>query len=436
MHLKSLVLAGLVAALALPGAAGEAGDLTREALYAGDLDGGLERLAPLAAADDPEAAFGIGFIHFTKGIEGFANALYRHGLAAPETGPMGPAVAMPIPPNPNPEPLDYAGVRAILEQFVGAMDAARTSLEQGGAAGDYVVLLDPLQVRIDVNGDGRADANESIARVFEQAFGMPSPEVPVRPTTQPTAPSRSRGQGGPLPAPADRAGAPDTTIGFDRADSLWLAGYSQVLASQADFFLAHDFSALVNATFHRLFPRAGLPMQDYATGGMLMLDPQTDTAIADAFAAVHSLNWPVVEPNRLRGVLERGKAILDLSRRNWEAILAETDDQRELVPSPNQTPIVPEGAVTDEVVAAWHATLDAAEKVLDGELLLPHWRFRQGFDLKAYFETATRTDIVMLLTGYDALPYLKDGPIADAASFAEANRVFGDQLLGYIFWFN
>src|SRR5690606_29627780 len=130
------------------------------------------------------------------------------------------AMAMPIPPNPSPEPLDYAGVRAILEQFVEAMDVARTSLEQGGAAGDYVVLLDPLQVRIDVNGDGRADANESIARVFEQAFGMPSPDVPVRPTTQPTAPSRSRGQGGPLPAPVDRAEAPDTTIGFDRADSL------------------------------------------------------------------------------------------------------------------------------------------------------------------------------------------------------------------------
>ena len=117
MHLKSLVLAGLVAALALPGAAGEAGDLTREALYAGDLDGGLERLAPLAAADDPEAAFGIGFIHFTSGHEGFANALYRHGLAAPETGPMGPAVACDSA-QPQSEPLDYAGVRAILEQFV------------------------------------------------------------------------------------------------------------------------------------------------------------------------------------------------------------------------------------------------------------------------------------------------------------------------------
>jgi hypothetical protein len=97
---------------------------------------------------------------------------------------------------------------------------------------------------------------------------------------------------------------------------------------------------------------------------------------------------------------------------------------------------VPDGVVTDEVVAAWRETLDVAEQILNGELLVPHWRFRQGFDLRAYFETATRTDIVMLLTGYDALPFLKDGPVASAESFAAANRVFGNEFLGYVFWFN
>ena len=69
-------------------------------------------------------------------------------------------------------------------------------------------------------------------------------------------------------------------------------------------------------------------------------------------------------------------------------------------------------------------------------LLLPHWRFVQGFDLKAYFETATRTDFVMIVTGLGAVPFLKDGPVADAESFAEANKVFGEQWLGYAFWFN
>ena len=42
----------------------------------------------------------------------------------------------------------------------------------------------------------------------------------------------------------------------------------------------------------------------------------------------------------------------------------------------------------------------------------------------------------MLFAGQDALPYLKDGPIADAESFAAANRVFGDNWPGFALWFN
>ncbi|HHY51505.1 MAG TPA: hypothetical protein GYA10_17365, partial [Alphaproteobacteria bacterium] len=240
----------------------------------------------------------------------------------------------------------------------------------------------------------------------------------------------------PSAQPADPAAVGASTIGLDRADAIWLAGYSQVFAAQADFFLAHDFEDFVNASFHRLFPQAKLPMQDYAEGGQLMLDPATDTAIADAVAAIHTINWPVVEPERLARVLERFRKVTQLSRANWDAILAETDDNRELVPSPSQTSIVPGGAVTDATVAAWRETLDVADRILAGELLVPHWRFRQGFDLAAFFKNAKRFDLVMLLTGYDALPFLRDGPIADAQSFAAANRVFGNDLLGYVFWFN
>jgi hypothetical protein len=209
-----------------------------------------------------------------------------------------------------------------------------------------------------------------------------------------------------------------------------------VFAAHGDFFLAHDFADLVNSAFQRLFPRAGLPMQDYVSGGTLMMDPMSDAAMSDVIAAIHSLNMKVIEPERLAHVLVRLKSITTFSRQNWAAILAETDDNRELVPSPSQTAIVPEGVVTQEIVDAWMETLDTADRILSGQLLVPHWRFKQGFDLKSYFEHATRTDLVMLLTGYDALPFLKDGPVADAASFAAAIRVFGDNLLGYAFWFN
>jgi hypothetical protein len=406
--------------------AGEAGDITRDALYAGDLAGGLTRLGPLAEAGDSEAAFGSGFLTFVSAVEGLAQGLYRHGIVAPETGAFGPRLTLPLPPNPTPEPLDYAKVRAILERLVTDLDRATAQLLAGGESGDYVMLIDPLKVRIDVNGDGAAEETETIGNVFEAAFGLSRPSA-MRPTEPPGPPGTP-----PAPVTLDR----DSSIGFDRADAIWLAGYSQVFAAQADFLLAHDFEAMVDATFHRFFPRAGLPMQEYAAGGMLLMEPETDGAFADAIAFVHLLNWRVEHPTILARVLERFSQVTSLSRRNWEAILAETDDSRELVPSPRQTSIVPDGKVTEEMVAAWLETLDVADKVLAGELLVPHWRFSQGFDLHAYFTTADHTDLVMLLTGYDAIPYLRDGPIATAESFAAANRVFGDDFLGYAFWFN
>jgi len=433
--LKRLLAVALVAMAApLPVLAGPAADLLREGLYSGELDAAGTALKPLADAGDQEARFGLGLITFVTGIENVSQALYRHGATAPDGGPMaagmlGAPIAAP-PANPNPTPLDYALFRTELDGFVRTLDSAATMLQTAGESGDYLVPVDILKLRIDLNDDGKADDTETVGTVIAAIFGISPAELTGAPP-----PSSGRTQSGAThtePAPA----APNTEIGFDRADAIWLAGYSNVLAAQADFLLAHDFSEMFNATFHRLFPKAGLPMQDFWRGGMLALDPESDSAIADAIALIHTLNWPVVEHERMLRVLARASTVTTLSRQNWDAILAETDDNHELVPSPRQTAIVPDAAVTDEMVAAWRATLDTVDRIIAGELLIPHWRFKQGFDLKAYFETAERTDFVMILSGFGALPFLKDGPIADASTFAEANRVFGDNLLGYAFWFN
>ncbi len=414
------LVAGLALLLASPASAGEAGDVARQHLYAGTLAEGVQQLAPLDAGGDQEARFGIGLIRFVQGIEHFSQGLYRHGFAAPETGPMGPAMVMPVPPNPNPEPLDYEKLRGLFETLVADMDAARDALLPAGEAGDYVVPVDVMKIQIDLDGDGRSGPAESIGGVLVGMFG-----------------AEMSGRSGTPSANAPPNSAPDATVGFDRADAIWLAGYSQVLAAQADFFLAHDFHELVNVAFHRLFPRAGLPMQAFTRStSTLLLDPESDNAISDLIAAIHTLNFPVVDAARLKRVLDRLHAVTALSRRNWDAILAETDDNRELIPNPKQTPLMQDAPVTEEMVTAWRATLDTADQILDGTLLVPHWRFTQGFDLKAYFEHATRTDLILLITGYDALPFLKDGPIASPASFTEANRVFGDALWGYAFWFN
>jgi hypothetical protein len=130
------------------------------------------------------------------------------------------------------------------------------------------------------------------------------------------------------------------------------------------------------------------------------------------------------------------KRITALSRQNWDLIMAETDDNRELLPNPTQTSLIEGEDITLEMVAAWRETLDVLDRIVDGELLIPHWRFKQGFDLKAFFEDSERTDLVMLLTGQGALAYLRDGPIADVDSFSAANSVFGDNVFNYAAWFN
>lgn len=395
-------------ALAAPAAADDIGARLVSALESGQAGASAAAFATACAPDVPEACFAAGLTGLVGGVERFSQGLYRHGAMAPSM----PAAAMMLgidpemvsaPPNPAPEPLDYAGLRALLEDFVTTLDAARDQFEMAAQGGDYVLTVDPAAIRFDLNGDGTADKKETLAFFLRDLL------------------------------PPEAAGI---TIGFDRADAFWFAGYTQIAAAPVDLLLAHDFSQFFDAVLHRVFPQAGLPMQDYSHGGALVMDAESDAFIADVIAGLHTADFPVIDAARLAGVRERLKSITAFSRSNWQAILAETDDEHELVPSPRQTPLVPGLPVTDEVVDAWLASLDTIDEMLDGTLLLPHWRFKQGFDLRAYFETATETDLVMLLAGQGALPFLADGPIADADSFAAANRVFGDDWPVFAFWFN
>lgn len=392
--------------------------ILREHLYEGRLADGRVAMEAMAG-DDAAAAFGLGMITLFEGVESLAQALYLHGFN-PERGiAVSPFFGMePVSGEARePEPLTYGLLRGYLEAFSTDMDAALPLLLDA-SEGEFAVEIDVAKIRIDIDGDGEASEAESVGAFLAMAAG--------------TGQRLDMGTG-----VAPEMVLPASVFAFDGSDAIWLAGYSQVLAAQADFLLAHDFENFFDAALHRLFPGAGLPMETFASDGQLFMDRDTDALLADAIAMIHTINWPIIERERLLAVRDRALSVIDLSRRNWEAMVAETDDNREFIPAPDQTPLAAEMAITKPMVKAWLETLDVAEAIVRGELLLPHWRYEAlGFDLAAWIEGAERTDLVLLLTGLDALPYLKEGDIAGADSFAAANAVFGGSIWNYAVWFN
>lgn len=372
-------------------------------------------LAELDAArgTDPLAAYGAGAGHFFLALEGLAQGLHRHGFESPQSL-MLPLLRMPIPPNPSPEPLTYVGLRKIFADFHDGLAQASERLASVPPEAEIGVEADLARIGIDLNRDGAIAREESLAGIMA-----------------------SIASGGPVPPDASIEGP---VFRFDRADGYWLDGYSHFLMAQANFWLAHDFSPAFNQSFHVLFPRAGLPMQnDLVPLG----DGQgsifaSEWRVADLVSFVHLINWQVVEPERRRQARLDLLEMIALSRRNWVSILSEKDNDREWLPGPQQPGqnALTGMEVTENEVTAWHDALTMAEELLEGRKLLPHFRFAdRGVDMKKFFEEPTNFDLVLSITGPGVVPYLRQGPMLTSEEFwAMAGRF--ESFIAFAIWFN
>ncbi|MBN9552814.1 MAG: hypothetical protein J0H31_29175 [Alphaproteobacteria bacterium] len=367
-----------------------------------------------AAAEDPASAYAAGAGEFFTALQFLAGGLHRHGFESPKSF-MLPLMQLPVPDNPNPEPLTYEEFRAILVAFRDRLEKSAATLGSVPANADIGMVVDLTRAGIDLNEDGAIAPDESFAAI--------------------------------MAALSRNGGAPDAAVSltfrFDRADGYWLQGYAEFLMAQADFWLAHDFRAMFDGSFHMLFPRAKLPLQDTLVppdSGMNGNIFTSEWRFADFISLVHLINWPVVEPERRQAARRHLLEMIRLSREDWKAILAETDNDREWLPGPQQKGVNPLTGleVGQEQVQAWLATLTMAEDLLEGRTLLPHFRITgKGVNMKRFFDEPKPFDLVLSITGPGIAPYLESGRILTSDDFDQIERQFGGAgFLTFALWFN
>lgn len=386
--------------------------LMGDRLRAGELVLLEQELATRLAANaaDDQARFALGATRFIRTVEGLAQDMHRHGLQPPrEALMMLPFFRFPLPPNPKPEPLDYEKMRDIFKRALSGFEAADQTLAGMGSSDVKLPVAIGL-ARLDLDGSGRADDQESLFALFNATLGG----------------------GGLPPELAERF-----IITFDRGDAAWLRGYANLLSALIDVMLAHDGKASFDASAQMLFPNAGLPNAVLNAQPGVSPSMQEMGPVADLIAAIHLMHWQVTEPDRLKSAHARLEQVVALSRESWRFILAETDDEAEWIPSPRQkNAVIPSVPVTQETVDGWMMFLTEFDAILKGTSLVPHWRLAKGINIRRVFLEPRPFDPVLWMQGSAALPYLEDGPVSDAATWQRMMDMFSGNFLGFAVWFN
>lgn len=352
--------------------------------------------------EDAEAQYAVGIFSVLIAAENLSQNLYRYGLRA--DAPRAPFVRMPVPENPNPEELTYEKWQAVLQQFIDDLAIAEAELAKVDDP-DVKLKLPVGMVRMDLNGDGKAEEGETFWKVFTTV--------------------------------AWRAAKLDEDqkrfeIGFDKADVHWMIGYTHLLRAMAEAYLAYDTSEFFTNTASIFFAGVQSPL------AQLQTKRQNDftVQIADAVLIIHLMKFDLVEPQRMEVARQHLLTMISQSRLVWEYCTQETDDDREWIPNANQTSLTPL-TVNEVRIAGWAAFLNEAEDVLEGKKLMPHWRVNdgRGINLRRVFTEPTNFDLVGWAHGVSALPYLEEGPKVSTGTARTLSRTFEGRFLVFAVWF-
>lgn len=398
---------------------GPVGGVTTEAapvqkfLNDGDLDGAEKAMVMALGANprDDQARVALGVVQVFQAVQGTGRSLYSHGVRSKMLQGSGiPFLRLPMAENPNPRTPSYETVRQMVQDAVTQLSKAEATL---AGVKDPAVKL-PLRVgliKLDLTGTAGAGQGTELWSILASA-------------------QRGRVVG----AAADK----DMLVVLDMGDIQWLRGYCHLLVAMGDFILGYDERDLFNSTGQLVFRKIDSPRGFLA--GDKAIFKVSDFDVADAIAGIHLINFPVADRNKLAEARTHLKEVAACSRRSWEAIRAETDDDYEWIPNPGQHSVMQNMVVTDEMIRGWLTFMDEFDSLLDGKVLIPFWRGREddgmGVNLRKVFTEPQPFDLVLWVQGSAAGPFLEKGKMTNTDVYRNLERVFQGNLFGFAIWFN
>lgn len=363
---------------------------------------------------DDQARFGLGVLQFMQSVEHLSQSWYQYGINDDLRNMA--FVRMPVPENPNPQPVTYSKARAVLAKMIEFLEKSEQTLAQVESE-EVKLPLHLFQLHIDINEDGQVNDSEDLSQIYGVYFGR----------------DFAKGGGG--------------VVVFDYADVQWLRGYTHLIRAMCESILAYDEKPLWNVISHRLFKQ---PQFHFDFVEQESIEAQNNAQkprfawedeflILDAIAAIHNLNFQAREPARLKRAHHHLKQTISQSRKMWQAVMSETDDDHEWIPNPNQTSMVSLTQISKEMVATWDEFLDEADAILDGKKLLPFWRGTdktRGVNLFKVFHEPRDLDVILWIHGSGAVPFLENGDVTDRDTWNRFQRVYNGQLFSFATWFN
>lgn len=366
-----------------------------------------------ASATDDNARFALGLTRFLVSGERMLGDMYLHGgfntpITASMMMDMGRGQNFAF--NPDPQPITHDQWRASVQRWIDDVRIAEATLAEIKAP-DVKIRVPIGMTRMDLNADGKAGEDEHLWQFFllVQRRFTPTPE---------------------------EAGAFE--IAMDRGDVDWLRGYCNLCMAIGEFILAHDTAEAFDRAGHIIFPKNVTPYE-YLKGPRAVFEPVQDIDVVDVIALVHLIRLRVIDAPRLERVREHLLQTVTLGESMWAAYDAETDDDREWIPSPKQANgAIPNASINAEQRDAWIMGLGEGRALLEGTRLLRFWRGdgTKGVNFRRALTESKDFDLVLWVQGSAAGPFLEQGEFTKPGTWSRLMNAFNGTVFRYGWWLN